>query len=469
VRLLGLLRQERWLILGLLVGLVIALLPPPAGLSVSGMRVLGIISMAVIFFITEPIPLPTVALLIAVFQVVLGISGPSEVARSFMSDAVFFIMGSLMISVAIIKQGLDRRIALWIFSLTGPRTGLVVLGVVAISAILSSFIGTYTMAAMMLPVALTIISFAQEDHPEVRNLAALLLLAIAYGCTVGTLGTPSGGARNAIMLDYWDRLFNIKVGYSTWIIRAYPLVLLQIPVVAGVLLWTFRPEVKDLEGVIARLRATMAEEEGFRTSDWQVLAIFLLTLAGWITLSGRIGLGTVALAGVSLYLILGLVSWEDLNRGVDWGVVLLYAATISLGYQMKQTGAAAWIAQSFLGGLQPLGLAHGIPLLLAVGILTLLFSNTMSSGAAVAVLGPITLNIASLVGGSIIGTGFVTVIASTFAYLTVIAAPATTIVYASGYLKPGDLLRAGYKMALASVIILMGFVALYWPLIGLRG
>ncbi len=469
MRLLGLLRQERWLILGLLVGLVIALLPPPAGLSAAGMRVLGIISMAVIFFITEPIPLPTVALLIAVFQVVLGIGGPSEVARTYMSDSVFFIMGSLMISVAIVKQRLDRRIALWIFRLTGPRVSQVILGITAVSALLASFIGEHTVAAMMLPVALTIVSLAQEDHPQVRSLAVILMLAIAYGCSIGVSGTPSGGARNPIMLDYWSRLFDLEVSYSAWIVRTYPLVLFQIPVVAAVLLLTFKPEVKNLRMVISRLLASVAEERRFGARDWQVLAVFLLILSGWITLGDRIGLGVIALAGASLYLILGLVNWEDLNGGVNWGVVLLYAATISLGYQMKETGAAAWIAQSFLGGLKPLGLAHGIPLLLAVGILTLLFSNSMSSGAAVAVLGPITLNMASLAGGSIIGAGFVTVISSTFAYLTVIAAPATTIVYASGYLKPRDLLRAGYKMALASVIILTGFVALYWPLIGLGG
>jgi len=434
-----------------------------------GMRVLAITVMAVIFFVTEPIPLPTVALLIAVFQVIFGIGGPTAVARTFASDSVFFIMGALMISVAIVKQRIDRWIALWLFRVTGPRVGAVTLGMVAVSAILSSFIGTYTMAAIMLPVALTIASLAQEDQPRVRNLTVLLLLAIAYGCAIGTPGTPSGGARNAIMLDYWQRLFNLKVSYSAWIIHAYPLVLLQIPVVAGALLWTIKPEVEDLGAVIARLRAAMAEEEGFGSRDWQVMGIFLLTLLGWITIGGRIGLGTVALAGAALYLIFGLVTWEDLNGGVNWGVILLYAATISLGYQMKETGAAGWIAQHLLGALRPLGLAHGLPLLLAISLFTVLISNSMSSGAAVAALGPITLHMAAISGGSLIGTGFVTVISSTFAYLTVIAAPATTIVYASGHLMPRDLLRAGYKMALASVIILMGFVTLYWPLIGLGG
>jgi len=467
LHLLTLLKEVRWLLLGVGALLLLLFLPPPEGLPPEGMRVLAILAMATIFFVTEPIPLPGVALLIAVLQVILGVGSSSEVASTFMSDAVFFIMGSLMISVAIVKQRLDRRLVLWLLQLTGPRIGWISFGLVGISAIFSSFIGTYTMAAMMLPVGLTLISLAQEDQPQVRNLAALIMLSIAYGCTVGTLGTPSGGARNAIMLDYWHRLYHLDVSYRSWIMHAYPLVLIQIPVVVGVLLWSFKPETRDLKGVLLKLRAQMEEGGGRRLSsrDWQVIGVFLLVLLGWITLGERVGLGTIALAGAFLYLTLGLVTWEDLNGGVNWGVVLLYAASISLGHQMKETGAAAWLAQSFLGGLRPLGVAQGLPLLAAVSLLTLLLSNSMSSGAAVAVLGPITLNMAAISGGSLLEVGFATIISSTFAYLTVIAAPATTIVYASGHLRPRDLLRAGCKLAAASVIILMGFAALYWPLL----
>ena len=87
------------------------------------------------------------------------------------------------------------------------------------------------------------------------------------------------------------------------------------------------------------------------------------------------------------FLIAGLVRWEDINNGVNWGVVLLYAAAISLGVQMKDTGAAAWVAQSFLDALAPIGGGEGIGLWAAVSVLTTGITNMMSNGAAVAVLG----------------------------------------------------------------------------------
>jgi sodium-dependent dicarboxylate transporter 2/3/5 len=461
------LMERRWLFLGLLIGTLLLLLPPPDGLSPAGMRALAILVVAVIYFITEPIPLPAVALLIAVLQALLQLSAPNQVAESFMSDSVFFIMGALMISVAIVKQRLDRRIAFGILRLTGPRVGRLAFGITAVSAVLASFIGEHTVAAMMLPVVLAIVALVREDHPEVRGLAAVLIFSVAYGAQIAGVGTPSGGARNAIMLDYWRSLFGIHVGYLDWMKYAYPMILLQIPILPWLLLRTFRPEVTDVRRALVRLRQQVRQSGRLSTAEWQTIAIFLLVLLSWVTLSGRYGLGIVALLGASLYLILGLVKWDDLNSGVNWGVVWLYAAAISLGLQLQQTGAAAWLAQTFLSGLALLGITQGLPLLLAMIFFMLLLTNTMSTGAAVAVLGPITLHMAQLTGGSLLSAGFVTAIASAFGYVVIASTPAGMIAYSSGLLRPSDYLRAGAKLALVSVIILLVLAGVYWPLIGL--
>ena len=62
---------------------------------------------ATILFITEPVPLPTVALMIVVGQVVLLGLESTTVAKSLMTDSVLFIMGALMLAVAVVKQKLD--------------------------------------------------------------------------------------------------------------------------------------------------------------------------------------------------------------------------------------------------------------------------------------------------------------------------------------------------------------------------
>jgi sodium-dependent dicarboxylate transporter 2/3/5 len=430
--------------------------------------------MATMLFITEPVPLPSVALMIIIGQVVLLKVNSTTVARSLMTDSVLFILGSLMLAVAVVKQKLDKRIALAIVSVTGTNVFWICFGITATCGLLASFIGEHTVAAMMLPVGVSLISLTSNDPAKVKNLAAVLLLSISYGCAIAGIGTPSGGARNAIMIGYWNEFFfdplnpetrRYVINYLTWMLFAYPLFLVQIPIVTILLFWTFKPEYRDLSRAVARLRTQVTLDGPLGGKGWSAIILFSLTIVGWVLFSRTLGLGTVALMGALAFMIAGLVRWEDINSGVNWGVILLYAAAISLGVEMKDTGAADWLAQSFIGVVAPFGANKGIGLYFAVALLTTFVTNTMTAGAAVAVLGPVVLNIASNAGDDPLLVGFVTAVSSSFGYLSSSAQPAFAIIYASGYLKGSDFLRSGLRMTVASMIVIMAFAAFYWPIV----
>ena len=466
--------EKRWFFIAMAVGAAMLSMPQPEGLSREGLIVLTMSVVAVILFVSEPVPLPTVALLIIIGQVlVLGLES-SAVAKSLMTDSVLFIMGSLMLAVAVVKQKLDVRIAWLIVRMTGTKTTRVCFGISLVSGVLASFVGEHTVAAMMLPVGITLITLTSDDPKQVRNLAAMLLFSISYGCSIAGIGTPSGGARNAIMIGYWKEFFfdptnpetqKYLIDYVTWMIYAYPIFLIQLPFVTLILHWTFKPKQKHLSRAVSKLRIQLSEQGPMSPKDWLAIVIFTFILVGWILFSAEIGLGTVAIMGAAVFLIAGLVKWEEINSGVNWGVVLLYAAAISLGLQMKDTGAAKWVAESFLEVLAPLGAESGIGLWASISFLTTFVTNTMSNGAAVAVLGPIVLNMATVAGESPILIGFITAVSSAFAYLTVIGTPACTIVYASGYLKTTDFLKVGWRMVLMSTLLLLLAASVYWPVL----
>ncbi len=450
-------------------------LPLPGGLSHDGLIVLIMSVVATILFITEPIPLPSVALLIILGQIFLLGHDSSAVAKTLWNDSVLFILGSLMLAVAVVKQKLDKRIAWIIIRITGTKTSRICVGISVVSGLLASFIGEHTVAAMMLPVGVTLVTLTSDDPKKVRNLAAVLLFSIAYGCSIAGIGTPSGGARNAIMIGYWKEFFydpsnpesyKFLIDYVRWMSFAYPMFLIQLPFVTLILFTTFRPEYRDLSRAVVRLRKQVEDEGPMSYGDWMSVVLFLAILIGWVFASDSVGMGTIALFGATAFLIAGLVRWEDINSGVNWGVVLLYGAAISLGIEMKETGAAIWVAEHFLDVLQPIGGNDGFGLWVAVSALTTAVTNMMSNGAAVAVLGPIVLKVAIVAEESPIIIGFITAISSAFAYLTVVGTPACTIVYASGYLKTTDFLVVGWKMALASTILMLGAAAIYWPLLG---
>ena len=454
-------QQKRWLLIALALGVVLYfIVPSPSGLSVEAYHILIIILMTLILIIKEPIPLPAIALQLIFWQVIIGGSTPNEVGSYFMNDAVFFIMGSLMLAVAIVSQGLDKRLALGIIRLTGNKTWRIVSGFTAISAILSSFMGPHMVTAMLLPVALTLIRFASKDKRTHPGLTAALLFSIAYGATVGSIGSPSGGGRNVIMMNYWIEFGSGSLNYVDWIKMVYPMVLIEIPLTILIIMKTFPSELKILDTAVRRLSVEVAR--GGKTSLQELfsVALFIAVLAGWIMLSEEYGLGSIALIGVFLFLAFGLVTWKDLSSNVNWGVILLFGSTISIGVQMKNTGAAAWLAEilvNFLSGVIP-----NIDVLRAIVSVGLsgVMSNLLSSSATVAVAGPVVLNL----GGDPILLGLASVIASAFGYFTAVAAPACTIIYSSGLVKASDFLQAGWKMAIMSVSALLLLALLWWPL-----
>jgi len=449
--------QKKWFLITMVISVFLLFIPAPSGLSIEGYRSIIIVITALMLIVTEPIPLPAIAMYILVMEVYLGIGSANDIAKSFMNDAVFFIMGSLMLAVAIIKQGWDARIALGIITLTGNKTRNIVFGFTAISAILASFIGEHTVAAIMLPIAMTLIHFTSEDKEKVQNLSAVLLFSIAYGALVGSIGTPSGGGRNVIMIDYL-RDSGLSISYINWMLRVYPLVLIQIPIVSWVLMKSFTPEFIKLDSGVRKLVVQVAKSAEMTGRNTIAAVIFLLVFAGWIFFSESVGLGTIALTGVLMYLVGGFVKWEDLSKNTHWGVILLFGSTISLGSNIKATGAAVWLAESIVNFIEPV--INKLPFVadLIVTVMTTTMANVLSSSATVAVLGPITMNM----GQDSMHMGMVTAIASAFGYFTAVAAPACTIVYSSGLVNAKDYLKVGWKMGVISIVLLVIYANTYW-------
>jgi len=442
--------QKRWFLFAVLTGSILYFLETPSGLSLEGYRTLIIVIMAIILIIFEPIPLPGVAIMMLFMQVLLGIDEPNNVAKSFMSDAVFFIMGSLMLAVAIVSQGLDSRLALGIIKLTGNKTWRIVVGFVSISAFLSSFIGEHTVTAMMMPVGLSLIYNTSTNRAVTKNLAALILFSIAYGSAIGSIGTPSGGGRNVIMIEYWQEFGLADITYLGWMKYTYPMLIAQIPIAVIILWFTFKPKQKVLDSAVRKLKVQVAKKGVMTGQDITTIIIFFLVFLGWVFLSNRIGLGIIALMGVFLYLLLGLIRWSDLNRNTNWGVILLFGAAISIGFQMKETGAALWIANSVIDLLKIISEDISVLRWIVSVLLTGTLTNLLSNSATIAVIGPIVLNM----GGDPLIMGFSTAIASAFAYLTVVASPTCMIIHSSGLVKQSDYIKAGWKMFFLSIIIL---------------
>ncbi|MDB9884508.1 DASS family sodium-coupled anion symporter [Candidatus Marinimicrobia bacterium] len=453
--------RKKWLIITFFLSIVLFYLPTPEGLSSEGHRTLIIVIATLILIVSESIPLPAVAILILIMEVTLGVDSPDGVAASFMSDAVFFIMGSLMLAVSIVHQGLDKRLALAIINVTGNKTLNITFGFVTVSALMSSFIGEHTVAAMMLPVVLALIKNAGLDTSKATKLSTLLLFSIAYGCALGSIGTPSGGGRNVIMIGYLSEFGLGDISYLEWMKYTYPMLLIEIPIAVAVLWFTFTPKQKNLDTAIRKLKVNVAKSGKLSGNQLMSILVFILVFLGWVFLSPFIGLGIVALSGVFFYLTFGLIEWPDIARRTNWGVILLFGSAISLGIQMKETGAALYVAENALYSLQYIFKDIEIVRWFFSVVLSAILTNLLSNAATVAVLGPIVLDM----GGNPIILGIATSVASAFAYLTIVASPTCMIIHSTGLVSSNDYFKAGWKLFIISIFLLFLVSFFYWPLL----
>ena len=441
---------------------------------------MAMVAFVVLCFLTECIPLPGVSFCVGLLLVFTGVASRKDVPMLYWDDAVWFIMGSLMFAVALVKTGVDKRMCLMLFrKLAVPNVKWISLVLFVIIAPMAAFISDHALAAMFLPIGILLYQNSlTRDVPEDPELAKLLMITIAMACNIGGPGAISGGARNVIMITYLNDMFGMDIGYLQWIIYCMPFVMIMIPVTWLMVNWRFKPQITSLAPAMVQLKDEIDRMGGWSRQQIVALIIFVVMIFGWLTektffdsgvLPVRLGIGVIAMAGAVAYLFAGVTNWRDYQSKVDWGVVWLYAGAIIFGRTLDSTGAAYWMARSILDVLAPLGMDSGLPLLATASGITATMTNLMADGPAAAAVGPVTLNIAGL---SHPGTTFlpfmamVTAVSSSFAYCLIIGTPPNAIVYASGYLGPKDFLRVGVMLWFFAQILLLVISLVYWQLLG---
>ncbi len=441
---------------------------------------IAMMAFVVLCFLTECIPLPTVAFCIGLILVFTGVVSRQEVAALYWDDAVWFIMGSLMFAAAFVKTGVDKRVCMMMFKkLAVPNVKMITLIFFVIIAPLAAFISDHALAAMFLPIGILLYQNSLTDEiPEDPELGKMLMIAIAMACNIGGPGSPSGGARNVIMMTYLNDMFGLDIGYMQWIVYCFPYVFILIPITWFVVNWRFKPRITSLAPAMAHLQNEIGKMGPWNRQQKIALVIFVVMVFGWFTEKEfynlgiypvRLGIGVIAIAGAVAYILAGVVNWRDYQEKVDWGVIWLYAGAIIFGRTLDETGAAFWMAKSALDILAPLGMDSGLPLMAVSNGLTAILTNLMADGPAAAAVGPISLNMAGLVHPGSTFLPFMamgTAISSSFAFCLIIGTPPNAIVYASGFLEPKDFLRVGVPMWIICNVVLLALTGVYWILLG---
>jgi sodium-dependent dicarboxylate transporter 2/3/5 len=456
-------RDIFFIILAFFIVAIFYIAPTPEGLSHNGQVMIGILILAAILWITEAIPLAVTGLLIMIIQPLLHVISPNDVFSSFGNQAVFFLIGAFILTGAIEKHGLHRRIALKFLSYFEKSPRFFTLGIMSSCAFLSFIMPEHGVAALFLPIIASIL-IAMKIVPKQSNFGKISMISVAFGCSIGSLGTLIGGARNIYAVGVLSDI-GINITFFDWMKYSMPIVFIALPLVWLILQFSFPIEIKDISAARREIKNQVAVEGKMSKNESIVLIILIITILLWVFFSSHqyFGLAVIAVLGSVLLFLTGVVNWKDIEKRVPWGIILLYGGAITLGIGIHDTGAGKWIADQIFNMA---GVNLYLVILMMI-VLTVLLTNVMSNIGAVAILLPIGIAVAPVAGMSPLLSSMIIALSGGLAFMFVIATPGNAITYSSGYFSIRDLFKAGIFANIICIIVIYLVALLYW--IGVLG
>lgn len=472
--------------LGPIAGLLCYLLLPDAeagGLAHAGRATVAIGVWMALWWMTEAIPLAATALLPVVLFPLAGVLPAAQAMRPYASDIVFLFMGGFMIGLAMQRWDLHVRIALGIVRVVGVAPKRLVAGFMIAVAALSLWISNTAAAVMLLPVGVSVIALLKRhlDPADpaaaagLRNLGTCLMLGIAYGASIGGLGTLIGSPPNLVLANYARAELGVDITMLDWMRIGMPLVLILLP-----LTWLY---LTRLVYPVSLVMPDAAREEigtelrrlgPMARGEVLVMLVFTCTALGWIfrpQIAAATGLDAlsdaiIAMSG-ALAMFLLPVDWRrrvfvldwDTAKTLPWGILLLFGGGLSLAGAISANGVDAWLASGFSGlaGVKPLWVLVAAASL--VIFLTELSSNTAVANTFIPILAAAAIGL----GIDPMPVLFAAALAATCAFMLPVATPPNAIVFSSGLVSIGQMIRAGIGLNLLAIVVIAVVIRAFGP------
>ena len=481
-----------------------------------GRLALAVTTLTAACWLLEAMPLAAASLLPLALLPLLAVQPVGEVAAAYAHPILWLFFGGFVLALAIERCGLHRRLALRVIALLGLDARRLVLGFLAAALLLSMWINNTAVALMLLPIGMALSRRVQDegvlDATAGRRFGLCLMLAIAYGSSLGGMATPIGTAPNLLFFSSWNQLvqrgapplsflqwmlafapFALGFGLIAWLMLVR--VVFPLPALPRQALPRSAPSLPAARaggGVGAALLAEVRTLPRMTSGERRVLLLFGAAVLLWVTradvnLDGErvlhgwawhLGLGrhvddgTVAvLIAILAFLVPSagrgsprLMDWAA-ARAMPYEILLLLGGGVAIAGAFSATGlsmALGGAAAPALQSLPPwLAIAATCCLLTC---LTEVTSNTAITAIMLPVLSATALN-AQIDPRLLL---LPATISASCAFMFPIATPPNAVVFASGQVTFGQMARAGVLLNLLGVVLV---TALMWlwvvPLLGI--
>lgn len=466
---------------GLLVFAAFLFAPAPENMPLPAHRTAAVTLLMVTWWISEALPIAVTALLPLVFFPLLGIQSAAQTAAPYADHNIFLFFGGFCIALAMERWNLHRRIALHVIAFVGYRPRQLILGFLVATAAISMWVSNSATAMMMMPIGLAVVGHITHSK-DPSTFGGALMLAVAYGASIGGMGTLIGTPPNLVFAGQLAMLFpNAPAfGFMPWMMIAMPLVLVFLPIAWLYLAFVvYKPtpttsEPRDVIGHEISGMGPISREERMTLMVFVITCLAWITrqdmpvgdivLPGWTSLlesAGFVQDSTIAMAAALVLFLLPvdfkkrrfLLDWPSLS-GMPWGILLLFGGGFSLAEAFVSSGLAAWIGGLFL----QFNAVSTMGLILGTCLITMAITEMTSNTATATMILPVVASAAIAMGLHPFTLMIPAALSASCAFMLPVSTPPNAIVFGSGQLSIPQMAKSGLALNLIAAVLIVALM-----------
>jgi len=459
--------------------LAISFAPVPSGITAQSWRLLAIFVATIIGSILRPVPGGAMVLLGVTAVALFGALPVAEALRGYSDPIVWLVLAAFMISRGMIKTGLGRRIALLFIRAIGKHSLGLGYALISTDMVLASVVPSNgaRSGGIIFPIAKSLAeAYESEPGPTARRLGAFLMVLL-YQCDVVVCAMfLTGQASNVLIAKFAAQVTGIELTYSRWITGAIVPGLISLLAVPLLLYRLFPPEIKHTPAAAEFAAEELRQMGQMRWPEKIMLMVFGLVATLWIVgdklasmTGGRVGAihyAVVALVGICVLLLTGVLDWEDLTRErAAWDVFIWYGGLVRMAEALGETGITKRFAEVAAG------FTTGWTWWAALGCLLLIYFYAHYAFASItahatAMYTPFLVVILASGAPPYLAVLSLAYFSNLDASLTHYGTTPAPIWFGAGYVKQRTWWWLGLVVSVSSILIWTVFGMLWWKLLG---
>ncbi|MDR0229747.1 MAG: DASS family sodium-coupled anion symporter [Flavobacteriaceae bacterium] len=408
-----------------------------------------ILIFSILLWATEAIPPFAVGIMIIGFLVYTmgnmegATISPQEISATWSDSVIWIFLGGFFLSEGMRKTNLDLSLFKKTIAIFGSNPNTLVLGIIVVTSVLSLIISNTATAAMVLASVMPLIDREGKDS----MMSKAILISIPAAATFAGMMSMVSSPPNLIVVNVLKSK-GFTVTFTQWLLLGFvPAVILLISFWYAVVR-KYTSKVKGLDVSFANKALDLTNS--MRLQRLAVIVILVITVGMWM-LGNKYHIPTAGAAMIPIMFLpmLGIITAEDVRK-LPWDTLMLVAGGLSLGIAIKELLAPYY--SEFLAGME----FNMIVMMIIFAVVTVLFSNIMSSTATATIL----INIAAIVlpANQLLPIGLVIGLCSSCGLFLPVSTPPNAIVFGTGMLKQKDFALGGIFGAVVGTVVIILWV-----------